>query len=41
VKPPVIPIAAFADIKYHFLSTMPSAVDANSLTMELGAALAF
>jgi hypothetical protein len=41
VKPPVIPIAAFADIKYHFLSTMPSAADANSLTMELGAALAF
>lgn len=41
VKPPVIPIAAFADIKYHFLSTMPSAVDANALTMELGAALAF
>jgi hypothetical protein len=41
VKPPVIPIAAFLDIKYHFLSTLPSAVDANSLTMELGAALAF
>jgi hypothetical protein len=37
----VIPIAAFADIKYHFLSTLPSAVDGNSLTMELGAALAF
>lgn len=41
VKPPVVPIAAFADIKYHFLSTLPSAVDANSLTMELGLALAF
>jgi hypothetical protein len=41
VKPPVIPIAAFADIKYHFLSTLPSAVDGNSLTLELGAALAF
>jgi hypothetical protein len=41
VKPPVIPIAAFADIKYHFLNSMPSAADANSLTMELGAALAF
>jgi hypothetical protein len=31
----------YADMKYHFLSTMPSAVDANSMTMELGAALAF
>ena len=41
VKPPVIPIAVFADIKYHFLSTLPSAVDANSLTLELGGALAF
>lgn len=41
VKPPIIPIAVFADIKYHFLSTMPSAVDANSMTMELGGALAF
>lgn len=41
VKPPVIPIAVFADIKYHFLSSMPSAVDGNSMTMELGGALAF
>jgi hypothetical protein len=41
VKPPIIPIAAYADIKYHFLGSLPSAVDANSLTMELGAALAF
>jgi hypothetical protein len=40
-KPPIIPIAIFANIKYHILSTMPSAVDANSLTMELGGALAF
>lgn len=40
-KPPIIPIAVFADIKYHFLSTMPSAVDANSMTLELGGALAF
>ena len=41
VSPPIIPVAAYADIKYHFLSSMPSAVDANSMTMELGAALAF
>jgi hypothetical protein len=41
VKPPIIPIAVFADIKYHFLSSMPSVVDANSMTMELGGALAF
>lgn len=40
-KPPVIPIAAFVNFKYHFLSTMPSAADANSLTMEIGGALAF
>jgi hypothetical protein len=40
-KPPVIPIAAFVNLKYHFLSTMPSAVDANALTMEIGGALAF
>jgi hypothetical protein len=40
-KLPIIPIAVFADVKYHFLSTMPSAVDANSMTMELGGALAF
>lgn len=40
-KPPIIPIAVFANLKYHFLSTMPSVVDGNSLTMELGGALAF
>ncbi|MEO7424690.1 MAG: hypothetical protein ABI036_05845 [Fibrobacteria bacterium] len=40
-KAPIIPIAIFANFKYHFLSTMPSAVDGNSLTMELGGALAF
>jgi hypothetical protein len=40
-KPPIIPIAVYANMKYHFLSTMPSAVDGNSLTMELGGALAF
>lgn len=41
VSPPIVPVAVFADVKYHFLSTMPSAVDANSMTLELGAALAF
>jgi hypothetical protein len=40
-KAPIIPIALFVDFKYHFLSSMPSAVDGNSLTMELGGALAF
>lgn len=40
-KIPVIPIAIFADAKYHFLSSMPKAADANSLTYEMGAALAF
>ncbi len=40
-KAPIIPIAVYANMKYHFLSTMPSAVDGTSLTMELGGALAF
>ncbi len=40
-KVPVIPIGVFADLKYHFLSSMPKSADANSMTMELGAALAF
>jgi hypothetical protein len=40
-KIPIIPIAVYTDIKYHFLSSMPSAVDANSMTFELGGALAF
>jgi len=41
-KVPIIPIAVFADVKYHFLSAgMPSGVDANSMTFELGGALAF
>lgn len=40
-KPPIIPLAVFANIKYHILSSMPSAVDGNSLTLELGGALAF
>lgn len=41
VKPPIIPIAIFANLKYHFLGSMPDAVDGNSLTAELGGALAF
>jgi hypothetical protein len=40
-KIPIIPIAVYADVKYHMLSSMPKAVDANSMTYELGAALAF
>ena len=40
-KPPIIPLAVFANIKYHILSSMPSSVDGNSLTLELGGALAF
>lgn len=41
VSPPIIPIAVFANAKYHFLSSQPEAVDGSSLTTELGAALAF
>ncbi len=42
VKPPVIPLAIFANIKYHFLgAATPSSADANSLTYELGGGLAF
>lgn len=40
-KPPIIPLAVFANVKYHILSSMPSSVDGNSLTLELGGALAF
>lgn len=40
-KVPIIPIAVFADVKYHFLSSMPSGVDASGATFELGGALAF
>ncbi len=40
-KIPVIPIAIYADAKYHFLSSMPKSADANAITYELGAALAF
>ncbi len=40
-KIPVIPIAVFADVKYHFLNSMPKGVDGSSMTYELGGALAF
>lgn len=40
-KPPIVPIAVFANIKYHFLSAQPDAVDGTSMTMEVGGALAF
>lgn len=40
-KAPIIPIAVYINMKYHFLGSMPSAVDGNSLTMELGGGLAF
>jgi hypothetical protein len=40
-KPPIIPIAVFANVKYHFLSSQPEAVDGNALTLEVGGALAF
>ena len=41
LKAPIIPIALYADTKYHFLNSMPKAVDSKSMTYELGAALAF
>ena len=39
-KPPVIPVGAYLDFKYHFLGFNPDLVG-GGLTMELGAALAF
>ncbi len=41
VKPPVIPFAAFANLKYQFFSFMPKAIDGPGVTLELGGALAF
>lgn len=41
VKPPIIPLAVYANMKYHFIGSQPDAVDENSLTFELGGALAF
>ena len=40
MKFPVIPVALYANAKYHILMTMPALADANSVTFELGAALA-
>jgi hypothetical protein len=40
-KAPIIPIAVYANMKYHFLGSMPSAVSGSGMTMELGGALAF
>ena len=40
-KLPVIPIAAYLDAKYHFLSGLPESVSPSSLTLELGGAFAF
>ena len=40
-KPPIIPLAVFANVKYHFLSSQPEAVDGSSMTLEVGGALAF
>jgi len=41
VKPPIIPLAIYADVKYHFLSYMPDALEGADITLELGGALAF
>lgn len=41
VKPPLIPLAVYADAKYRFAGYKPSNVDGGDLTLELGAAFAF
>lgn len=41
LKPPVIPIAAFVDLKYQFFSFMPKAIDGPGVTLEVGGAFAF
>lgn len=41
VKPPVIPIAVYADAKYQFFSMMPDEIDGPSVSLEVGGALAF
>ena len=41
VKPPFIPVAVYADLKYHVLGFNPDHVEGNGLNFELGAALAF
>src|SRR5690606_20014715 len=41
VKPPIIPVAVYADAKYRFAGYKPSNVDGGDLSLELGAAFAF
>lgn len=41
VKPPIIPLAVYADAKYRFAGYKPSNVDGGDLSFELGAAFAF
>ncbi len=42
VKPPVIPLAVYANLKYYFLGTLPDSFDSSTLmAFELGAGLAF
>ncbi len=41
LKPPIIPIAIYANAKYYLLSFLPDAVDSEGITFELGGALAF
>lgn len=41
VKPPLIPLAAYADAKYRFAGYRPDGVGGADLGFELGAALAF
>jgi hypothetical protein len=41
LKPPIIPIAVYADAKYRFAGYKPSNVDGGDLSFEVGAAFAF
>lgn len=41
VKPPIIPLAVYADAKYRIAGYHPDGVDGNGLGFELGGALAF
>ena len=40
-KLPILPIVAYADLKYAFPGTNPALVDGDGLTLELGGGLAF
>lgn len=40
-SPPIIPLAAYANLKYHFGGNQAETVDAASLTIEIGGGLAF